>query len=155
MAIDIYGNYYESSAEIAERLIRSEVPKFDFFHKTGTKQGIIIGRAGRDVTSMLPKHGFYIMYKGYDPLYVGYSMSKNGKIYHRFSRFVKAVFDHNTIHEKHPAARRYVAIYGQNLRDIKIRIFEYKNLMHKEQAQSIERELIRQLNPILNCRIGY
>lgn len=150
MAIDIFGDYTQTTEEIAKELIdQNKSDMISVSPKIGTRQGYHLVNEGNQITGIF-KTGFYAFFLGAECVYVGSSMSEKQGITNRISRFVKGIqgnYDKNK--EWHSGAEKYRFTYGSNFSDLKLIIMKYPKV-HKRQAEEIEKELIRKLKPKFN-----
>lgn len=151
MAKDIFGNYIQSANEIGVELIKQNSTFISVYPKIGTKQGYYLMEGSEQIIGV-HKTGFYAFYKDGNCIYVGNSMNEKQGISNRISRFVKEVQGNcNKNKERHSAAEKYRFVYGINFSDLKIILMKYPKV-HKQMAESIEKELIRNLKPKFNRR---
>jgi hypothetical protein len=150
MAKDIFGNYVQTSNEIADELIRQNSTLFCVSPKIGTKQGYYLMEDATQITGV-HKSGFYAFFVDTECVYVGSSMNEEKGITNRISRFVKGIQGNytNKNREWHSGAEKYRFTYGSNFSKLKLMIMKYPKI-HKKQAEEIERELIRKLKPKFN-----
>lgn len=147
MGKNLFGEFIFHPSDIAVGLLKENPELYTLSLVDGTKQGFRLKSEKGDGYSNIT--GFYMIYLDSIPLYCGYSMSKEGGIYNRISRWVKEVMGNSTNYEKHPAARKYRNMYGRSLSNLKVQIMPY----YDEQlstVKAIEKSLIVHKNPLLN-----
>lgn len=146
MSVNLYGEYYTTPEEIATALLKESQnqQRYNLVQSTGTKQGIRLASSDGDID--LFRTGFYIIYHGETPVYVGYSMNS---IYSRLSRFVKEINGNSALTETHSAAKKYRFLYGRTTNDLTVSILPYTE-RHTSIINAIEKNIILKINPSLN-----
>ena len=149
---NLLGEFIVTPETIAEELIVSCQNEFKLEAKSNTNQGFVLytgdGILKDAKNGFHGVSGFYSMHKSDICLYVGKSDSSIGR---RLSRFVKEVKGKSRFDENHPAAKKYRAMWGDDLSEITVRVYPCNRQDHISHTE-VENNMIRLLNPILNRR---
>ena len=151
MAYDIFGEYYESTQDIYEKILPvvKTLKKYNLFYNSGTKQGFsLISNNIDENVSKTNCNGFYfIFYRGI-LVYIGECSGKN-TIHTRISRYIKTILGNNTEDETHPAAQKHLNFFGKFVDDFEVSVLEM-NFKDQKEARSIEKMLVRKFTPMFN-----
>ena len=133
-----------------KNLLLSEL-KMDSFHPIYVKEET---DHGFFTTTKLPNQGLYVLYKKKQPIYVGCSKTS---IHNRVGRFVAGVRGTERHDESHPAAYKYIAVFGRDLSDLNVKSIPLKqdDLPDYLVVQDIEQTLIKELKPLFNNETHY
>jgi hypothetical protein len=150
--VNLLGEHIISADEIADALLATNHVHFTIAITPDTIQGFQLYTEDgllkeRELGHHLD-HGMYSIHKNSHCLYVGESGTSIGT---RLSRWIKEINQKCRSDENHSAAKKYRAMWGNDLSGMTVRIYSCKEQNGISRRQ-IERSLIRKLNPLLNVK---
>lgn len=150
--INLFGEYVVTESDIARNLIKDPAEVYNVENVDDTKQGFRLVKDQGVLQTTHPgyhtKTGFYSIYRKDTCIYVGYTKKSIGN---RISRFLKEVRGKSRFTETHPAANKFITMWGRDVSDVTIKVYPYLK-SNTVRFSEIESHMIKQLNPILNSK---
>jgi len=149
---NLLGEYVYTPDEIAKSLVESCDTKYSIVIDPSTKMGFNLvvdkGLLKKNSDTVHQRTGLYAIYKDHHCLYTGKSGKSMGT---RLGRFVKEVRNMSRSDEKHPAAKKYRSMWGEDFSNMTVSVYPL-NEQSGMTLDDVELSLIRILKPLLNVR---
>lgn len=147
MIRDIFGNFIVTANDYSIK-IEQELKYTNYISvkpKLHTDKGVI-------ANDFIDAAGIYLLYKNDDLIYIGHT---NSSVRNRIGRFFAGVRGTERHDESHPAAYKYIKLYGNICDNLQLKLvsLQQHTLLCDVTMQQVEYELIYSMKPILNNQI--
>jgi hypothetical protein len=147
MIRDIFGNFAVTASDYGDK-IQQELKYTNYISvkpKLHTDKGVI-------ADDFIDCAGIYLLYRNGDLIYIGHT---NSSVRNRIGRFFAGVRGTERHDESHPAAYKYIKLYGHTCDNLRVKIvsLQQHTLLCDVTMEQIEYELIHTMKPILNNEI--
>lgn len=147
MIRDIFGNFVVTASDYATKIAQElkHTNVISIKPRWETDKGVI-------ADDFIDGAGIYFIYYKDKLVYIGHT---NNSIRDRIGRWFAGVRGTERYDEKHPAAHKFVKIYGSKCEDMTLKVIplDFMMLLCDVKIQDIEEELIHDFRPLFNNEI--